>query len=235
MILVSQATLKVTKLDTGCQKGSNVVTGVNDLEPYAIGIFDDGVLEALDMVLAQLVPKGIKAIISPHDGNAFGFNRYFYALVYSLPFTLSTASRQKLKICHEKCIEIHRYVCLHSRSVTCLYTNTPGKAMLLTFISCDLYCSTYGDGQKSSNSAAGYYQSTTAKAQIDARYNHILNFVSPSSGKKWGQWKEAILAFDIENEPFQQAQSLASQNDPPDWLCNDSLHHMPHPYRKDPN
>ena len=179
MRIVLQTT-QVTKLDTGCQKGSNAVTGVNDLEPKAIGTYDDGVLKALDKVLAQLVPKGIKAIISPHDGNAFGYNR-------------------------------------------CFLCDSQNLTLPLTFFSCDLYCSAYGDGQKSANSAAGYYQSTTAKAQIDARYKHILNFVSPSSGKKWGQWKEAILAFDIENEPFQQAQALASQNDPPDWLYKDPL------------
>ena len=50
------------------------MTSVPDLEPNSIGTYDDTVLDALDKVLAKLVSKGIKAIISPHDGNAFGYN-----------------------------------------------------------------------------------------------------------------------------------------------------------------
>ena len=64
----------MTKLDAGCVKGSKVATNVPDLEPNSIGQYDDTVLRALDKVLAKLVAKGIKAIISPHDGNAFGIN-----------------------------------------------------------------------------------------------------------------------------------------------------------------
>ena len=48
---------------------------------------------------------------------------------------------------------------------------------------------------------------------------HVLNYVSPSSGTPWGQWSDAILAFDVQNEPFQQAEDKASANDPDDWLC----------------
>ena len=48
---------------------------------------------------------------------------------------------------------------------------------------------------------------------------HILRYKSPSSGKAWGQWSQAILAFDIQNEPFQQAADQAKRNDPNDWLC----------------
>ena len=59
---------------SGCQKGSSIPTPINELEPTTIGTFDDGVLNALDGVLAKLVAKGMKAIISPHDGNAFGVN-----------------------------------------------------------------------------------------------------------------------------------------------------------------
>lgn len=64
----------VTGLGTGCQKGSNVAVNIPDLEPNSIGEYDDTVLAALDNVLAQFVKNGIKAIISPHDGNAFGYN-----------------------------------------------------------------------------------------------------------------------------------------------------------------
>ena len=56
-------------------------------------------------------------------------------------------------------------------------------------------------------------------SRYDARMAHVLNYKSPSSGNAWSQWSEAILAFDIQNEPFQQAEDQASDNDPNDWLC----------------
>ncbi|MCJ1440647.1 MAG: hypothetical protein MMC23_001133 [Stictis urceolatum] len=149
----------VTGISSGCQKGSNVQANIPNLEEQGIGRYDDTVLEALDKVLAQMAAKGMKAIISPHDGNAFGYN------------------------------------------------------------SCDAYCKQYGSGQSDQNSGAKFYQDQTAMQQIDARYEHILNYVSPSSNKKWGDWSDAIFAFDIQNEPFQQASDLAGQNDPSDWLC----------------
>lgn len=61
--------------------------------------------------------------------------------------------------------------------------------------SCDVYCNKY-------HSADSFYNSDTAKSEIDARYAAVLNYKSPSSGKIWSQWPEAILAFDIENEPM---------------------------------
>ncbi|KAI9703504.1 MAG: hypothetical protein M1820_005808 [Bogoriella megaspora] len=150
--------LWATGLGSGCQKGSNIPTSIPDLEPDSIGTFNDTVLDALDGVLAKLVAKEIKAIISPHDGNAFGLN------------------------------------------------------------SCDVYGKVYGCA-KSNSAADSFYSSTTAKSQYDARMAHVLNYKSPSSGKAWSQWNDAILAFDIQNEPFQQAEDEASNNDPSDWLC----------------
>ncbi|KAL9110318.1 MAG: hypothetical protein Q9227_005049 [Pyrenula ochraceoflavens] len=143
----------VTKIDAGCQKGSNIPNAVPDFEAQ-IGTYNDDTLAALDKVLAKMVAKGMKAIISPHDGNA-------------------------------------------------LNPDDPR---------CDAYCNAYHSGD-------AYYQSTDAKSQIDARYAAILNYVSPSSGTKWSQWSDAILAFDIENEPMINAQDIAKNNDPPDWLC----------------
>jgi len=67
--------------------------------------------------------------------------------------------------------------------------------------------------------ADNFYQNSDAMSQYDNRMAHILNYVSPSNGIAWGNWSEAILAFDIENEPFQQALDLAGENDPSDWLC----------------
>ena len=82
----------VTGLSQGCQKGSNVATSIPDLEPSQIGTYDDTVLAALDKVLAKLVAKGLKAIISPHDGNAFGFNSCdVYGKAYGCGSTNSAA------------------------------------------------------------------------------------------------------------------------------------------------
>jgi mannan endo-1,4-beta-mannosidase len=55
-----------------------VVVDLNNLEQNGIGDYDDSVLTALDKVLAKLKANGMKAIISPHDGNAFGYNRCVY-------------------------------------------------------------------------------------------------------------------------------------------------------------
>jgi mannan endo-1,4-beta-mannosidase len=108
---------------------------------------------ALDKVLAQLPPLGIKAIISPHDaGDLKGAN------------------------------------------------------------GCDAYCNKY-------TSSDNFYNSNDAKSDYDKRIAHILNFKSPSSGKAWSQWSEAIGAFDLENEPMIGSVDLLQNNDPGDWLC----------------
>ncbi|KAL9623331.1 MAG: hypothetical protein Q9160_002438 [Pyrenula sp. 1 TL-2023] len=143
----------VTASSAGCQKGSTLASNVPNFED-TIGTYNYDVLKALDGVLAKLAAKGMKAIISPHDGNA-----------------LNTADSR-----------------------------------------CDAYCKKY-------NSADSFYISDGAKSEIDARYAAILSYKSPSSGKAWSQWSEAILAFDIENEPMIAARDIASQNDAPDWLC----------------
>ncbi len=75
---------------------------------------------------------------------------------------------------------------------------------------CDVYCKTYG---------TSFYSSSTAQRQFDARVKAILTYVSPSHGIPWGAWSDAILAFDIENEPFQFT-SDGANNDPSGWLCN---------------
>jgi mannan endo-1,4-beta-mannosidase len=74
---------------------------------------------------------------------------------------------------------------------------------------CDIYCETYG---------TSFYSNPQAQAYYDARIKAILTYVSPSSGLAWGAWSAAILAFDIENEPFQFTDDGAN-DDPSDWLC----------------
>lgn len=143
----------VNGLGTGCVKGSNVVNGMSEFET-TLGQYNYATLAALDSVLAQLAAKGMKAIISPHDGN-----------------------------------DIHD-------------SSTSGNG-------CDIYCKTYG---------TSFYSNSAAQAHYDARIKAILSYVSPSSGLAWGQWSDAILAFDIENEPFQFT-SDGANNDPSGWLC----------------
>lgn len=77
---------------------------------------------------------------------------------------------------------------------------------------CDLYCEKYG-------SSDGFYSSTDAKADYDARIAAILNFDSPNFGKKWKDLSEAIFAFDLQNEPMIDSVGKLQNNDPDDWLC----------------
>lgn len=144
----------VNQLGTGCVKGSNVVTNVQDFET-TIGQYNWDSLAKIDIVLAQLAAKGMKAIISPHDGNV-----------------------------------------IHNGDVQ-------GNG-------CDIYCNTYG---------TSFYGNSNAQTQYDARIKAILTYKSPSSGLQWGNWSEAILAFDLQNEPFQFT-SDGANNDPSNWLCN---------------
>jgi mannan endo-1,4-beta-mannosidase len=143
----------INGLSQGCVKGSNVVEDIPEFETV-IGTYNYDTLAKLDAVLAQTSAKGIKAIISPHDGND-----------------------------------------IHDSSMA-------GNG-------CDVYCSTYG---------TSFYSNSDAQTQYDARIAAILNYKSPSSGKIWGRWSDAILAFDLENEPFQFTDDGAN-NDPSGWLC----------------
>jgi hypothetical protein len=58
----------VNGLSAGCVKGSHVVGDIAEFET-SIGQYNYDTLAQLDAVLAQTATKGIKAIISPHDGN----------------------------------------------------------------------------------------------------------------------------------------------------------------------
>lgn len=61
--------LWVTGLTQGaCEKGGTITTGADQFEDQ-IGSYNYYTLDILDAVLVKLASKGIKAIISPHDGN----------------------------------------------------------------------------------------------------------------------------------------------------------------------
>ena len=68
-----------------------------------------------------------------------------------------------------------------------------------------------------------FYTDQAAWTDYARRLTYILNYVSPSSGKPWGQWGDAIAAFDLQNEPylFRDADLLKS-TDPnaTAWICH---------------
>ena len=53
----------------GCQKGSNIVKDIPQLET-TLGQYNKVTLDELDRVLVKLAAKNIKAIVSPHDANS---------------------------------------------------------------------------------------------------------------------------------------------------------------------
>lgn len=160
--------LWINPIKPGCVKGSNVVKTISDFEP-TIGQYNYDSLAAVDAILAQMVAKGMKAIISPHDGN----------------------------VIHDPKVEVPN--------------------------GCDEYCKKY---------STTFYKDRTAQTQYDARIKTILTYKSPSSGLTWGNWSQAILAFDLQNEPFQFTNDGAN-NDPSGWLCGRAANFKK--YIQDPN
>lgn len=65
-------------------KGSNN-PDVNDLEPVALGTYDDTILEKIDQLMLDCSTRGIKLIIACHDRYALGFwDTDQYALTYGI-------------------------------------------------------------------------------------------------------------------------------------------------------
>lgn len=140
----------VNAQSAGCQKGINVANDVSDYEP-SLGDYQSATLDALDATIAKIAANGMKALISPHDGNVI--------------------------------------------------SGSNGN---------DAYGQKYG---------TGFYTNTEAKSKYDARIASILNYTSKSSGKRWGDWSDAIMGFDVQNEPFASTLDTCSGNDASDWLC----------------
>ena len=89
--------------------------------------------------------------------------------------------------------------------------------------SCDAYCTTFGGYCPASGTpltlGLSFYTDPNAISAFDARIAHILSYQSPHFGKPWSQLSEAIMAFDIENEPMIQAiTELDSVG--PQWICD---------------
>ncbi|KAK9419445.1 putative mannan endo-1,4-beta-mannosidase [Seiridium unicorne] len=62
-----------------CEKGSKLANGVPDLESGGLGRYSDETLDLLDKTLVKLSKNGIKAVVSPHDGNALAGDKWYVA------------------------------------------------------------------------------------------------------------------------------------------------------------
>ncbi|KAI9753776.1 MAG: hypothetical protein M4579_005010 [Chaenotheca gracillima] len=139
--------LWINGVSPGTYKGSNLTATIPNLEEE-VGVFNDTVLDAIDQVLSELHSRGMKAIISVHDGNAFGQN------------------------------------------------------------SCDAYCYKYGGKGVATGTplslGTSFYTDKEAIKAFDSRIAHVMKYKSPRFHKSWSQLSEAIMAFDLENEPLIQ-------------------------------
>ncbi|KAH6674822.1 glycoside hydrolase superfamily [Halenospora varia] len=88
----------------------------------------------------------------------------------------------------------------------------PPNGSTLGYNGIDIYGRTY-------STSYSFYTNSTARKQYRERLVSILEYVSPSFNKKWADLSEAILAFDIQNEPMIASPDLLKQDDPTNWLC----------------
>ncbi|KAK8073127.1 hypothetical protein PG996_006475 [Apiospora saccharicola] len=72
--------------------------------------------------------------------------------------------------------------------------------------------------------SAGFYQDQSAFDAYDARLSYILNYKGASSGKVWKEWSDAIMGFDLQNEPFAANTSACTNNDAQNWACGRATH-----------
>ncbi|CAM1502502.1 Fc.00g044860.m01.CDS01 [Cosmosporella sp. VM-42] len=134
-----------------CVKGSVSSIGVPELET-TLGQYNHETMDALDQTLVYIEQYGLKAIISPHDGNKL---------------------------------------------------NGPNGN--------DIYGKTYGAGN--------FYSEQAAFNAYDARLKYILNYKGAHSGKVWKNWDTAIMAFDLQNEPFASDPSKCTYSNTQAWAC----------------
>ncbi|OTA60675.1 glycoside hydrolase family 5 protein [Hypoxylon sp. EC38] len=64
-----------------------------------------------------------------------------------------------------------------------------------------------------------FYTSQDAFDAYDRRIEHILNYTGKYSKKQWKSWSDAIMAFDLQNEPMSPDNSVCKSNDSKGWLC----------------
>ncbi|KAI0379660.1 glycoside hydrolase family 5 protein [Hypomontagnella monticulosa] len=68
-------------------------------------------------------------------------------------------------------------------------------------------------------SKTNFYSSKDAADAYDKRIEYILNYKGATSGKVWKEWSDAIMAFDLQNEPMSPDTSVCKNNDKSGWLC----------------
>ncbi|KAI0138633.1 glycoside hydrolase family 5 protein [Hypoxylon sp. NC0597] len=66
---------------------------------------------------------------------------------------------------------------------------------------------------------SSFYTSQDAFDAYDRRIEHILNYTGKYSKKQWKSWGDAIMAFDLQNEPMSPDTSVCKSNDSKGWLC----------------
>ncbi|CAJ2505938.1 Uu.00g000680.m01.CDS01 [Anthostomella pinea] len=142
--------------DNTCVKGSKITQKVPALET-TLGEYNSDTLDALDVVINKLAQKGIKSLISPHDGNS-----------------------------------------------------------LLGDYRKDVYFDKWG--------AKSFYTDSDALDAYKKRIDYIFNYQGKTSGKVWKNWGDAIMAFDLQNEPMSADNSVCTGGDTGKWLCQTAQH-----------
>lgn len=82
--------------------------------------------------------------------------------------------------------------------------------------SSDPYWKIYGSGY--------FYEQQAAFDDYDARLTHVLNYQGKSSGKVWKHWSEAIMAFDLQNEPMSTKTEECTSGAGAEWVCGRAQH-----------
>ncbi|TGJ79056.1 hypothetical protein E0Z10_g9702 [Xylaria hypoxylon] len=82
--------------------------------------------------------------------------------------------------------------------------------------SSDPYWNQYGSGY--------FYEQQAAFDDYDARLSHVLNYEGKTSGKVWKNWSEAIMAFDLQNEPMATKISECQTDAGAKWVCGRAQH-----------
>ncbi|KAI0975228.1 glycoside hydrolase [Xylaria arbuscula] len=80
----------------------------------------------------------------------------------------------------------------------------------------DPYWVKYGSGY--------FYEQQAAFDDYDARLSHVLNYKGKTSGKVWKEWSDAIMAFDLQNEPMSTKTSECTSGAGAAWVCGRAQH-----------
>ncbi|GAP88806.1 putative glycoside hydrolase family 5 protein [Rosellinia necatrix] len=82
--------------------------------------------------------------------------------------------------------------------------------------SSDPYWNRYGSGY--------FYEQQAAFNEYDARLTHVLNYKGKSSGRIWKDWSQAIMAFDLQNEPMATKVEECQNGAGAAWVCGRAQH-----------